>query len=831
MSDEPGQTAASGRALVGGGLAWAFAVCALFLPTLLAEPIGRALGLSPMEQAYGLAVALTAGALGGIAGGVLGDLRGRRAASVVALALVGAGQLGTALASGPIGFLVARAVAGVGVGGVWACVQARLAESAPSGWRDRLAGCLEAGAPVGIAGALLLSHAAAQTGWRGAIGAVGAATLAAAAASLLVPESDPWKRARGQSLRAGINRLIAGDWKRRFYAALLLSTASASAYWLAYAWLYPSIVARELTRGDSATRVVTVTAGQLVGHVAFGWVARRIGRRPAFTLFATVMALGLVWLASLWTRLWPPAPVELVALGLVGVGTGRLSCFGALLAELFPTAVRATAMGSIFGLSRAAAFVLPVFIVARGARRGLDAGIVPAAVLAIVAALLVWTVPETDGTLLDGAAWAEAYGRPRRFRLHSAMFLAAVTALGLGLAFATGARGVFQPGRASDGHHLIVEACGSCHVSFGEVPNEKCLACHRAQMAENTHEPKMFDDPRWASTLATLDARRCVTCHGEHGLRERAAATGRAACIGCHEDVPTVRASHRGRGADSCARAGCHNYHDNVALTGAYLKKHLAEPELLPSPSLPERTQPAPLSRAPQPETVGSLPADPAIVARWQASAHAAASVGCPACHRDERGRVLVSLDDRSCRACHESEVSTFLTGKHGARVGVGLEPLRPRETRLPMKPASANQPREQGCATCHDPHSVDTRRAAVDACLACHDDEHSRAFPKTKHFTAGVTCATCHLPRMIVEAAGKKRVAVAHDNSFTLHPRDTMGTLVCAKCHGVPFVLSTLHDPVLAQNNFAGRPATRHETLSMIDALIAREAAREREK
>jgi hypothetical protein len=107
------------------------------------------------------------------------------------------------------------------------------------------------------------------------------------------------------------------------------------------------------------------------------------------------MAAGLLPLTVLWTRVGgAPVPI-LGAMLLVGIGTGTWSNFGPMLAELFPTEVRVTAMGTILNGSRAVQFGAPVLIAALEPRYGLASGIGLAAAFAGGAAALIWTLPET----------------------------------------------------------------------------------------------------------------------------------------------------------------------------------------------------------------------------------------------------------------------------------------------------------------------------------------------------------------------------------------------------------------------------------------------------
>ncbi len=86
---------------------------------------------------------------------------------------------------------------------------------------------------------------------------------------------------------------------------------------------------------------------------------------------------------------------------LVGVGTGMFGGIGPLFAELFPTRIRNTAMGTAFNLARGVQFFTPVLITWIGKYYGLGAGISLAALFALGAGAWIWVVPETKGRKLD----------------------------------------------------------------------------------------------------------------------------------------------------------------------------------------------------------------------------------------------------------------------------------------------------------------------------------------------------------------------------------------------------------------------------------------------
>lgn len=407
--------------------------------------------------------------------------------------------------------------------------------------------------------------------------------------------------------------------------------------------------------------------------------------------------------------------------------------------------------------------------------------------------------------------------------------LACVMAAGLATAFLTDRRGIFLPGRTSDGHHLLEARCASCHEPFDAVSDSRCAGCHRAELRADSHPASMFDDPRWAADLAILDATHCRTCHAEHRVARRGVTIADDFCFRCHDDVVTKRPSHRGFSPDGCATAGCHNYHDNGALNRAFLQRRLGAPDTLEIPAVFARRAAGRPAAVPAPDAPPDLAGDAAIRIAWAGSLHAVGGVNCLDCHGGtDRLAVERRPDSSACRRCHAAEVATFHRGAHGVRDSLGLPPLTPALARVPMRP-DAMDGRTMDCAACHDPHSVDTRAAAVTACLRCHDDRHSRNFLSSPHgrtYAADtgarprertVTCATCHMPREVITEAGVSRVAVNHNNTLTLAPRDRMMAMACLSCHGLEFSFNSLMDDWLVESNFQTRPRTVHRTVQML--------------
>jgi len=419
-------------------------------------------------------------------------------------------------------------------------------------------------------------------------------------------------------------------------------------------------------------------------------------------------------------------------------------------------------------------------------------------------------------------------------------------------------RALLLPGRTTHGHHQIELACDACHAnafSSDDDVQARCERCHAAALKEarDTHPKAKFTDPRNADRAALLDATRCVTCHVEHKphITQAAGLTlPKDYCVICHRDIATDRPSHTGMAFDSCTDSGCHNYHDNTALYEDFLVKHGSAGFLAPQPVVPprdfrdvvEELGDYPSDRYPLTE-LGATDADhgtqlrssEAILGDWLATAHARAGVNCSACHRPTGNAAdgpdaawIEQPSERVCASCHKPEVEGFLSGLHGMRLRQSLAPMTPAAARLPMKADAAHE--ALGCTSCHGAHRFDTRRAATEACTGCHDDRHTRAYEASPHARtwqdelagkaapgSGVSCATCHLPRIEFRTPDYvKRTLVQHNQNANLQPSVKMARSVCLNCHGLGFSLDALADTALAGRNFTGRPGIHVTSVEM---------------
>jgi MFS family permease len=349
---------------------------------------------------------LITSSIGGIFAGVVADRIGRTRTLIYTILLYSFGSAGSATSTGIATLLAWRGVVGLGLGGAWSSGAVLVAESWPAHNRAKAIGLMQSGWAIGyMLAAATTALILPRYGWR-VLFLVGILpALLTVWIQRKVKEPEIWIK---KDKATPITSLFRAPLGRRTLLATALATSVLFAYWGLSTWL-PAFLAAPVAQGGAGLNIFRTSAwiftmqfGAFLGYVSFGFLADRFGRRPVF--FAYVLAAAVLTPIYGLTPRWAGASSEtwLLVLGpFIGFcGTGFFALFGAMLAELYPTSIRATAQGFVYNVGRAASALAPFAVGAIADRQGIGGALALNSGFFLVGAVLIFTLPETKNTEL-----------------------------------------------------------------------------------------------------------------------------------------------------------------------------------------------------------------------------------------------------------------------------------------------------------------------------------------------------------------------------------------------------------------------------------------------
>lgn len=305
-------------------------------------------------------------ALGGIVFGVLGDYLGRKLTLMLTILIYAAFTGLAGMADSWWELAIYRFLTGLGVGGEWAAGAALLAESWPERARAKGAAILQTSAGAGYFAAAFIYLLVGSISWR-LVFFVG--VLPAILVFFIrrgIGESERWLEAQAAASRHGtakqpftLAQVFGPGLLRDTIVGSMLATIVNFGFWAVTSWVPALIQNRFVTNpslggGTSAGSYVSyaimiLTLGALPGYFVVGWLADRLGRKPAFLVFflgasliTPVIFLG-PWSLSQMMYLFP-----FLGFFTMGIYAG----FPIYLPELYPTHLRSTGAGFCFNIGR-----------------------------------------------------------------------------------------------------------------------------------------------------------------------------------------------------------------------------------------------------------------------------------------------------------------------------------------------------------------------------------------------------------------------------------------------------------------------------------------------
>jgi putative MFS transporter len=424
------------KLLITSGLGWMFDAMDVLLIGFLVAPITKEFTLAPAQVGLVASAGFVGMFLGAAISGRLADRYGRRVVFQGTLVLFSVGAVLSALAPTFETLLLARIVAGLGLGGELPVVATLVSEFSPRAQRGRMIVLLESFWAYGtLAAGLVALFVLPQFGWRGAFVVAALPALYVAYLRSALPESPRYLAQRGRTAeadavvrrveRAGGGALltlgaavaparstrtsIAALWSpayvRRTVMLWILWFGITFTYYGIFLYVPSLLAARGLSEVRSNEFFFLSTIAQIPGYFSAAWLVERWGRKPTLVTYL----LGTAAAAYLFGNSGTGTDAFLYAALLSFFNLGAWAIVYTYSPELYPTAIRATGAGIAAAVGRIGGiigpFLTPVLVPTLG-QSGVFALFM---ILLIVTALNVWLLAEeTKGRSLEDISGAVA---------------------------------------------------------------------------------------------------------------------------------------------------------------------------------------------------------------------------------------------------------------------------------------------------------------------------------------------------------------------------------------------------------------------------------------
>ncbi|BBB99138.1 putative MFS transporter [Bradyrhizobium japonicum] len=384
--------------LLMGGLGYLFdamdaAVLAFILPVLR-----TAWGLTNVETGVLGSSTFVGYLFGALLAGTLGDLIGRRAVMMSALALYSAASLVSAAVDSWPAFFAARVVAGMGTGAESAIIAPYLAEFVARRYRGAFTGALAGFFSFGFVAAALLGYfivPAYENGWRIVLVITAVPVVMLLWWRRSLPESPRWLESRGRAkeaeavldrIEAGFARegralpspvaepaapaassgtllsnfaaLLAGRQARITTMTWIMWLSITFSYYSFFVWIPGLLVQNGMSITKSFGYSLAMYCAQVPGYFTAAFFNERIGRQATiatYMLLGGASALGLAFAKS-------DAEIMTAGLLLSFFMNGTYAGVYAYTAEVFPTSIRTTGAGLASAIGRIGAIVAPILV-------------------------------------------------------------------------------------------------------------------------------------------------------------------------------------------------------------------------------------------------------------------------------------------------------------------------------------------------------------------------------------------------------------------------------------------------------------------------------------
>ena len=406
------------RTLLAAALGWMLDAFDAMLYALVLTHIMRDLGMSKATSGLLYTLTLLASGMGGVLFGFLADRVGRKRALMLSILTYSICSFASGLSTTVLMLAVFRFILGLGMGGEWNTGATLVAETWPDEFRAKAIAMVQSSWAIGFALAALVSGIVLRyANWR-AVFFVG---ILPAVVTLWiqnrVPESEMWQehhRLATESARVAqaqeryehdsFLRIFQTPYLKSTVALLFLNFFGMFGWWGLFTWIPPylSLPVEQGGRGFGVMGTTTLLVvlnlfGMFPGYASFGWVADHLGRRRSFMLYTFAAAV----LVPVYAMARSQGLLLVLGTIVAFFGTGFFSGSGIIGSEIFPTRLRARALGFTYNGARTLSSVAPYVIGRVGQNRGLGWAFYLCGAGFLLACLMATQLPETKGCRLE----------------------------------------------------------------------------------------------------------------------------------------------------------------------------------------------------------------------------------------------------------------------------------------------------------------------------------------------------------------------------------------------------------------------------------------------
>jgi benzoate transport len=349
--------------------------------------IAKEWGIDRGALGFVLSMELVGMAIGSIVLGNIADRIGRRPTILGCLVIMAAGMAMATTATGLVVLSLWRVVTGLGIGGMLSAINAVAAEFSNARRRNLSVSLMSIGYPLGaVVGGTIASGLLREHDWR-SVFYFGAAvtTVLIPIVFLFVPESVHWlARKQPAAALAKVNRTLSrmgraavtalpeiaptagkGAATDIFAPTLLAGTVIVTfayffhitTFYFVAKWIPKIVVDLGFDQSSAAGVLVWMNVGGATGGAVFGLLTQRVSVKT--------LTIGLLVASTAVVTLFGRTPADLQRLSLICAAAGFCTNAGivglyAIIAQFYPTHVRASGTGFTIGVGRGGSAIAPI---------------------------------------------------------------------------------------------------------------------------------------------------------------------------------------------------------------------------------------------------------------------------------------------------------------------------------------------------------------------------------------------------------------------------------------------------------------------------------------